>query len=195
MSFNKAVRFIEKHFTWIIVVIILISVGSPVIACWLGKETLSTDGILSYVGSIITGIITLFVAGIALHQGKRAELVDKEKRKNEIKPNLRIEVKEIENETFEIDIENFGNHHTIGVYLYEYPFSSVIRSNDMTKRIISFSRKTGVDISIDESFYERGKDSLPKEIYLIYGDIDNNLISQEFKLTSDGYEPMELQYF
>ena len=51
MSFNKAVRFIEKHFTWIIVVIILISVGSPVIACWLGKETLSTDGILSYVGS------------------------------------------------------------------------------------------------------------------------------------------------
>ncbi len=194
MDINKVVQFIEKKFMWIIVVILLISVLSPVIGCWLGGETLSTDGILSYVGSIITGIITLFVAGIALYQGKRAEMADKEKRKIEIRPNLQIDIKEKENEIFEITIENYGKHPATGIWLYEYPLLSVIKSNDKATRIISFTKDSKANINIDESFYEEGKDSLPAEVYLTYGDIDNNLISQNFKLRSDGYEAMELEY-
>jgi hypothetical protein len=155
---------------------------------------------LTYVGTIIGSCATVFVAFIAIYQGQRTiqleEMVDAQMRKSEICPSLQIQIEKIEKDFFEITIENNGSQPAIGIYIFEYPFIHNVKPKKAEKKkFIVGTERAGV-LSVDKSYIEYNSKGLPKIITLVFGDVDNNIISQEFCASNAGeeYEARQIEY-
>ena len=163
------------------------------------QTDISADGMLSYCGSVIAGLLTLFLTCIAFYQGKKNSEMEfeymYESRKVQIKPSLLIKIIPQPDNVFEIIVENNGESAAINIYIGGMPLFPCIKGHD--KRLGKFSigkSETGT-ISLDERNFSFSENGYPKEIDLEFADIDNNYIVQVFYLIEDNcYQTKELYY-
>lgn len=179
-----------------LIVLTCVSIVAPVVI-WLCysiipikiETEISADGMLGYCGSVISGTLSLFVAGIALYQSKKARDFEEEKslkqRREQIKPCLQLIVEKADKSIFKLTIQNISSNSAIGVYLYEYLFLPIVKGNSKATKKFTVNGKSTVLLNIDEFYCEFSKTGYPKNINLIYADIDNNLISEDYTLNSD----------
>lgn len=130
--FDKILQFVERHIKQIVILIALAAVCAPILV-WLCYSVLPTfiyteitaDGMLSYLGTIIGGGVSLFVAIVALYQAGVIHRLGQEqadlKRRQDICPSLQISLSII-GEGYFLDIQNHSTNPAIGIYLFEYSF-------------------------------------------------------------------------
>lgn len=199
--------FIDKHFTLFTILLAICVVAAPFGARWcslrFGTNTkITADGLLNYLGTVFSGILTFFLACVAIYQSQKSakfeELLNRQARLQEICPHLQIELKKkdgTEGNVFDLTVENISPNPAIGVYIFEYSAFSHITGNGKSERKVAFGDAKSTILSIDECYYELNESHYPQYIILIFCDIDNNIIQQEFVCTSDLiYEPKDIEY-
>ena len=203
---EKISLFIEKHFKRIIVGFCMLILIVPILI-WLCYSLIpsyiptefSADGLLSFFGGILGVGASILVALVALYQSKKAndatEELEIEKRRNQIKPYLQVELIKLSDNLFEITITNHSPNAALGVYLFEYPLFPAVTNRKNEKRKIVFSPNDNKNLYISDSWFEKCDDDVPKEIQLYFLDIDNNVLSQKFQRDEgNSYKPCEIDY-
>lgn len=198
---------IDKHLLKIIIVLIVISIIAPfavgVICSRLNSNGISADGILSYVGNIIVGVITLLVAFIAIYQSKRAWNLESEqqieRRKELIRPNLQIFFEKNEDDSYTIKIYNQSDNIATHICAFVSNISPFVKKEHHVERKIRFDDNACKEaLLVDDFGCEFDEAGYPKEINLIYNDKDNNVLSQTFKCYyEDGlhiYQSDQIEY-
>lgn len=197
----QLMKFIENHFRGILMASLIVVVVVPLIV-WLvhrifqrndscGFFGVSADGFLAYIGAIISGLMSLLVAMVALIQGKRAAEAEEDRayeaRRNEVRPSLQIEVKSLGKNLFALTIENHCDHAALDVYLFTEPFARVVRKGRSFEKRFSVGYIEPSVFAVDKNECELTADGMPKKLWFCFGDVDNNVWEQDFFYTSDGY--------
>ncbi len=197
-AIEHLVGFIEEHLKGVLIAlclaIVLLPLGTWLIysLCLRGNSCggISADEFLAYAGAVFTGLMSLFVAAIALVQGKRAAEAEaereSEKRRSTVRPSLHIEVEPCGERIFKLTIRNNGKYAALDVYLFTEPFARVINGGKEFKRQFSVGAAAQNIFAVDESDCKL-RDGMPEKLYFAFGDIDNNVWGQEFHYTADGY--------
>ncbi len=200
-AIEHLVRLVEEHLKCVLIALCLIIILIP-LAIWLihifcvhnnscGLFGISADGFLGYAGAVFTGLMSLFVAAIALVQGKRAAEAEaereSEKRRNAVRPSLQIWVEPVKESLFELTIKNNGDYAALDLYLFTEPFARVIGGCKEFKRRFSVGNIAQNIFSVDESECALNEDGWPQNLYFAFGDIDNNIWGQTFHYNADGY--------
>lgn len=205
--FEVIAQCVEKHF-WIMAIILATAAIAAPIVVWLFYSVfpafcsteITADGMLGYIGTIVSGVLTFFLACVAIYQGKRNAELERELadwvRRNEMKPSLRISLIKLEDPTlFALSINNDGTSPALNVWLYDYPTFPIIRGGHSAEKRIGFGDTDAAGFVIDPYYVEWNEDEYPKKIDLIYRDIDNNVLAQTFKcVEGNEYEPQDAEY-
>lgn len=186
-------KVVEKHFKTILILFATIVIAVPVIMYFIYNECfnrITADGMLSYVGAIITGATTLFVACVSLYQSQRSSEMNDElmamQRRDKIRPALQMKLHKKDDDLFEIEISNTSCNYAYNIHLFEYLIVSEIKGYKTTKKNIVLGERTVPNaINIYDTNYYTNCEGYPKIIWLIFDDMDNNMLVQEFKLTAN----------
>lgn len=178
---NFKFLFLEKHIKHIIFIILIAVLLLPIFIFLLYdvfpdiiSTEISADGMLSYAGAVLGGFIALFIAFIGICQNEKQEFEEIEKRKREIKPNLSIELYPID-EYFQLIISNNGNTSALHIFLEDKYIFSLIKPNETKAVDLTVNEVFGVCLDECE---KNCNFEYPKNIFLIYSDIDWNIISE-----------------
>jgi hypothetical protein len=192
-KYQSIANFIKKHLIKCIVFFIICAVVMPIIVMlayrysWhlIQPNEITADGMLSYIGAIFGGALTLFVAIIAIAQGYSTFRSESErlykKRRDHIIPNLQIALRY--DEKIELQISNLGDYAAINIYTYGYSFLfHFIKAGDTRTIKISFedASENETESAIDGLGFGIDEDDFLKKINLFYSDIDNNYYNQYF---------------
>ena len=162
---QKFIKFLKKYRTIFFIVAVIIS---TVVSFYIGisfalvntnlMTTFSSDSVLSFLGTIIGASASFAVAIIALYQSKKAnelaEELEIDKRRNDIKPFLQVEVKKLDSEFFELTVINHSSNVALGVYLFEYPLYPAITNHKPQKRILSLTQNGNKGLYIAKDWFE-----------------------------------------
>lgn len=188
-----------KLFIFICIIITILAVLSVIVV----KKTfsnISDDSMVSYIGTTIAGIVSIFCSFLSLYENKKKtelqEEMSKWKYRDSIRPVLSVKLNKMENDLFEIIIENISSNYAKNIYLYQYPILSDVKNRCIKEKLIVFSDRTVPNaISIDDDNYYTMENGYPKRLNLIFNDIDDNQLSQEFILTPNNeYEALPVEY-
>ena len=200
-TLGQLTNFIESHFHSILTTSLLCIIAVPLVI-WLIPSIfecndsrsffgVSADGLLTYIGAIFSGLMSLLVAIVALVQGKRVAEADDERvreaRRNEVRPSLQIEVKADKERSFSLTIENLCDYAALDVYLFTAPFVRVVSKGRKIKKKFSIGYMSPNIFVVDESECSLNANGLPKELFFCFEDVDGNTWTQEFRYNVDGY--------
>lgn len=193
---------IEKNFKLLIVICITITIIAILSVIFVKQifSNISDDSMVSYIGTIITGIVSILCSFLSLYENKKKteaeEEISKLKYRDSIRPALSVKLNKIEDDLFKIIIENISSNYAKNIYLYQYPILSDVKNSCIEQKLIVFSDRTVPNaVSIDDDNYYTMENGYPKRLHLIFNDIDNNQISQEFMLTPNNeYEALPVEY-
>lgn len=160
---------------------------------------------VEYWGTILAGLGSLFVVYFALYQGEKSlylqKKLDSQERKQEIAPHLRIELKKLANNIFEVILNNDSPYRADYVYLFEDCFCRFVKNNERgVNRIIQFgisedSCDHHVPLIVHDWVFSMSESGYPSVLNFTYSDIDGNMICQDFRLMPDnGYEASAIEY-
>lgn len=148
---------------------------------------ITADGMIGFIGNIIGSSVAVFIAFFTAKYEKENIILENEleldKHRNEILPLFNIELKEFNESTYSILIQNNSTRKAIDLYLFEYPLVPLIKSETQIKRKISTCDFNNSNFLFIDDFYlnkAEGKFCL-SEINLIYYDEEGNLVSQIYK--------------
>ena len=199
--------FFEKHFKKVIAVLVISILVVPIII-WLCYSVFPTfiptnfsaDGLLNFFGTLVGSFSALLVGMVALYQGKKTiditEELEIQKRRDEIRPYLQVQLCCIDRNLFEIIIVNHSTHPAIGVYIFENALFSAVSGSETKRKQLSFGEYNSTILAVDDYWYELNQNNYPKSINIVYFDVDNNIISQDFRYIGAGnpYEASNIQY-
>lgn len=175
---NKPAKHNNGYIVVFVVITLIVSVLSPIIIQMVHKQRLSPDGLLSYLGALLGGIISLFIAYIGIKETRKAtdksmilqkESFDKQygtllnKRLAQIKPFLELKI----NDGY-IYITNYSEYPALNCLidsdLFENSLQSIVKNEEIKIAEI-----------IDNNDY-------PSSISLIYRDVDGNMLAEDYKM-------------
>lgn len=193
---------IESHFKLIVTICIIIAILAMLSIILIKSvfSNVSDDSMVSYIGTTITGIVSIFCSFLSLYENKKKTELEEEmsklKYRDSIRPVLSVKLNKKEDDLFEIIIENISSNYAKNIYLYQYPILSDVKNRCIEEKLIVFSdRAVPNAISIDDDNYYTMENGYPKRLYLIFNDIDDNQLSQEFMLTPNNeYEALPIEY-
>lgn len=196
--------FIEKHLKKGVLILVVATILIPFIV-WLLyalppiiHTDISADGILAYLGVVLSGSVSLLVACIALYQSNKiVELqkeVDLENRLDKILPRLQINI-EHKNDYYTISVINYGEFPAIQIYLYEYLLFQTVEINKKKSKHFSFNSENKSILNVDEFYFNINDRSQIMGLEIYYYDVDGNFIAQEFTLNDDGGYNGEKPYY
>ena len=201
----------QKNISIIIIVFIVLVVIIPFVIWFImhfcfGK-LVTIDGVLGYIGSVVGGVSALVVAFIGIKKEKDIQENKEEKqielRRQAIKPTINLTFKmEEDEEGNEIIIYTFSNHsdfHALNPYFETVNAGAYISKNHPLKISVSINNKSCLsDFYLTKSENDLFENKLPKTVSLVFTDMDNNVIMQDFECYfEDGkylYLPKEIEY-
>ncbi len=196
----------NRYFGVMIVVYVAVVVIIPILVCIIKSllmhkivMDISTDGLLSYFISAVCGLLTLVLSMIAVLQSEKiAQMEDEraiETRRSEVLPHIHVHLKRKDEDVFELTVHNYGENTATDMYLFEYMFFPYIRGHESVAKEISYNVEKNAFSVADPSFLKLNAEGYPSYIQLIYKDMDQNMISQEFRYISDAeYESQQAEY-
>ena len=152
---------------------------------------LEAPEILSYTGTIIGVLGSVFAATIAILSERQArrqkEKDEKEKRLNEIRPSLTVRFRQNE-DGMAVLIGNLKDSPALSVYLEDQFLFSMVKNGEQKERKVEFIASDDPDAlylySLEGKMNEEG---YPSKMTLYYMDIDRNTIEQDFVYDGNGY--------
>lgn len=191
---NKFVELINNNIIPIMIIVFALVVLMPVVvwimfefSCF--KSSISADGLLGYFGATISSFIALFVAFIGIYKSKKSDDLQEDlqidSRRKQIRPILHPFLC-YENDNCYLLIENLSSYAAFSPVLFDKDIANFITSNNPIKIKVDFTNNSqDPDVYVfDESFYELNEDGYPCELIFVYGDVDNNILTEKFKLVS-----------
>ncbi len=198
MKKKNLVSFVSDKYLIIAIILLgtmlMIPIGMTFFYSLLKTELFTPDGILSYIGVIVTNTISLLSCLIAIHQSQRSADLQEEmfiqQRKNEIFPHIVVKLEySNENDEYTISLINMGKYPAIGITLgTEKITDRLVQERAFTKKIsveelqvFTYPTSTKNNDWVDEIY--------PKILEIYCCDIDGNDIVQIYRYTSDmGYQ-------
>ena len=194
----------SKTTTFVVVICLIVGVSFAIVAAAVAllfpgfSET--AMGVLQYLGTLLCGTATVYVASKALTESKRANDLSDDlatsKRRQEIAPYLTPSVENRNANWIELHVTNQTGNPALGVLFNGYDFVSIIRGGKAVERFVSFGKCEDHEIpaiAIPASEIGETDEGYPRRIELIYCDIDNNVICQTFALT-ENYDYVQVSY-
>lgn len=206
--FEKLKYFFAKHIGAILLIVITICVLIPLFVhlCYDGsgnvliKTEITADGMLGYLGASVGSVVALAIALIGICREKKheeeAEELRKDNRKNEIRPRFHIEFKLREDGCFDVVLSNHNKHPAFDIYFVDRNILPFVKEGNPKKIKVCFDFSND---ALDAYYFDCDLDGdYPKDFYLIYTDIDGNIISEKFKHFYEDrkhlYKPIEHGY-
>lgn len=147
------------------------------------KTHITADGMLSYFGAVLGSIVALSIAIIGVYRDKKREEEAEDlrivNRRRDINPNFYIDLQLKERDYFDLTITNCGKYIASDIYFIDRNVLPFIKNGQSKTIKICFDFTVEVK---DAYYFEYELDGYyPKDILLIYSDIDRNLVSEKFK--------------
>lgn len=200
-------EYVKNHALKISFIFVLIVVIVPIIFWaimhFAFKRIMTIDALLGYAGSVIGGCISLFIAFIGIFENEKRkeeqERLQSDLRRLQIKPILSLKYEFNEDSTSIVfTINNASDNKAFFVYFYDKSIASFIDiSHPRTIKVSIDDYNTDANVILDSKYCPTNDLGLPKTITLVYTDIDNNTIMQDFRYCTDEsfYEPNDPEYY
>ncbi len=189
-------EFVNQKYIHILVAIVLFLFIAPIVVCVcysvFSTQTttgITADGMLSYIGVIITSVVSVLACTIAIYQSKRAEDLQEEqeikKRRNEICPSINISCEINSEGLYLLSLENIGKYSAVGIYWNTGLLVQNLKGGE--RKSLRFKRDglkelMECDVNTKAEWYD---DRYPQKIDLFFNDVDRNGICQSFQITTD----------
>ena len=100
----------------------------------------------------------------------------------------------LEENIFNLKILNHSNFPAFGIYIDIYQFAAIVTKEKSAERKFSIGINNKGIVSIDDVYFDINENRKPNLIYLVYCDVDNHIIEQNFRLIDNEYEAQEIEY-